>query len=136
TRSTPEPLTQRQREVLALVMRGHTNTEIAEQLGISLAGAKWHVSELLDRYDVATHDELIASVEAQRAPRARLRHLAAGLAGLVPGKAVATLVGGVFAGLATGLIVVIALTMRESGAPAAVPPTPSTSPHSATATAT
>lgn len=38
--------TERQRQVLDLMARGRTNTEIAETLGLSLAGAKWHVSPL------------------------------------------------------------------------------------------
>lgn len=42
-------LTPRQREVLELVARGKTNPEIAETLGITLDGAKFHVSEILDR---------------------------------------------------------------------------------------
>ena len=39
--------TPRQREVLELMSRGKTNTQIGEELGISLDGAKWHVSEIL-----------------------------------------------------------------------------------------
>ena len=41
--------TPRQREVLDLIARGRSNTEIAEDLGLSLAGAKWHVSEVLSK---------------------------------------------------------------------------------------
>lgn len=37
----------RQCEVLRLVSRGLSNAEIGAELGISLNGAKWHVSELL-----------------------------------------------------------------------------------------
>ena len=37
--------TPRQHEVLSLIEKGRTNGEIAEILGISLAGAKWHVSD-------------------------------------------------------------------------------------------
>ena len=45
-------LTPRQREVLDLLARGRTNPQIAESLGISLDGAKWHVSEVLSRLGV------------------------------------------------------------------------------------
>lgn len=40
-------LTKRQREVLDLLARGYSNPQIAEALGISLDGAKWHVSEVM-----------------------------------------------------------------------------------------
>jgi DNA-binding CsgD family transcriptional regulator len=39
--------TRRQRAVLDLLAAGKTNQEIANDLSISLAGAKWHVSEIL-----------------------------------------------------------------------------------------
>lgn len=56
-------LTARQREVLALLRRGLTNEEIARELGITLDGAKWHVSEIIarlgvrDRYEAAQFGE-------------------------------------------------------------------------------
>lgn len=57
TRRTGQELTSRQREVLALVAKGHTNGEIAELLGISVDGVKWHVSELLTRLDVDSRED-------------------------------------------------------------------------------
>ncbi len=52
-----EKLTPRQREVLRLIARGETNAAIAERLGISLAGAKWHVSEIISRLGVDSREE-------------------------------------------------------------------------------
>lgn len=52
-----EPLTKRQREVLELIARGRTNYEIAQRLGISLDGAKWHVREVLARLGVESREE-------------------------------------------------------------------------------
>lgn len=49
--------TARQREVLDLVARGYTNPEIASHLGISLDGAKWHVSEIISKLGVSTREE-------------------------------------------------------------------------------
>lgn len=49
--------TPRQREVLDLVARGRSNQEIADALGISLDGAKWHMREVLSKLDVATREE-------------------------------------------------------------------------------
>ncbi|OAI39163.1 hypothetical protein AYO38_08040 [bacterium SCGC AG-212-C10] len=51
------PWTARQREVLNLVMNGLTNGQIAEQLGLTLDGAKWHVSEIISRLGVDTREE-------------------------------------------------------------------------------
>ncbi|MGE3076631.1 MAG: response regulator transcription factor [Dehalococcoidia bacterium] len=53
-------LTKRQREVFALVADGFSNREIADRLGISLDGAKWHVSELLGRLEVENREQLAA----------------------------------------------------------------------------
>lgn len=44
---SPERLSKRQRQVLMELMRGRTNREIAERLGISLATAKLHVQAVL-----------------------------------------------------------------------------------------
>jgi DNA-binding CsgD family transcriptional regulator len=73
TRQLEVALTARQREVLKLIRRGHTNSEIAERLGISLAGAKWHVSELLAKYGVDTREDLAdrAAQEASTGRRVR-----------------------------------------------------------------
>ncbi|HXU23314.1 MAG TPA: helix-turn-helix transcriptional regulator, partial [Tepidiformaceae bacterium] len=49
--------TPRQREVLALLAHGHTNVQIAEQLGITMDGAKWHVSEIITKLGVDTREE-------------------------------------------------------------------------------
>ena len=56
----PDVLTPREWEVRELLRQGLTNRQIADQLGISLDGAKYHVSEILgklgvaDRYEAAT----------------------------------------------------------------------------------
>ena len=65
-------LTKRQREVFELVAGGFSNREIAERLGISLDGAKWHVSELLGRVGVEDREQLAAQWPAYRSePSAR-----------------------------------------------------------------
>jgi len=50
-------LTPRQREVLDLIGQGYTNAEIAARLGVSLEGAKHHVSEILSRLGVESREE-------------------------------------------------------------------------------
>lgn len=49
---TPHQWTRRQRQVLDMLAEGRTNPEIARELGISLDGAKWHVSEILRELNV------------------------------------------------------------------------------------
>ena len=53
-------LTDREREVLALLQRDFTNEQIAHRLGISLDGAKYHVSQILSKLGVASREEATA----------------------------------------------------------------------------
>jgi DNA-binding CsgD family transcriptional regulator len=55
-----DALTPREHEVLGLVRLGLTNEEIAERLGITLDGAKYHVSQILSKLGVATREEAAA----------------------------------------------------------------------------
>jgi DNA-binding CsgD family transcriptional regulator len=54
---TPSVLTPRESEVLDLLRRGLTNRDIANELQISLSGAKYHVSEIISKLGVATREE-------------------------------------------------------------------------------
>lgn len=65
-------LTPRQRQVLELVARGKTNPQIAAALGITLDGAKFHVSEILDRLGVATREEAAVWWREQHSVPARV----------------------------------------------------------------
>lgn len=53
----PDILTPREWEVLALLRHGCSNEELAQRLGISLAGAKYHVSEILSKLGVSSREE-------------------------------------------------------------------------------
>jgi signal peptidase I len=64
-RHDPDALTEREREVLALIRRGLTNEEIAQRLGITLDGAKYHVSQILSKLGVATREEAAATPVAE-----------------------------------------------------------------------
>jgi NarL family two-component system response regulator LiaR len=50
---TPEPLTPRELEVLALVAQGNSNKEIANELSISAETARTHVNRILAKLHVA-----------------------------------------------------------------------------------
>ena len=56
----PAAVTDRQREVANLIARGQINREIAETLGITLDGAKHHVSQLLIRLNLQRREEIAA----------------------------------------------------------------------------
>jgi DNA-binding NarL/FixJ family response regulator len=60
----PDPLSEREREVLGLIARGCTNREIAERLVISEKTAGHHVSHILDKLGMSRRSE--AAVYAVR----------------------------------------------------------------------
>lgn len=53
----PDILTPREWEALELLRRGLTNEQIAQRLGISMDGAKYHVSEILSKLGVSSRQE-------------------------------------------------------------------------------
>jgi DNA-binding NarL/FixJ family response regulator len=57
-----EPLTKREREVLALLAQGQTNREIAQRLHVSVGTAKIHVEHIIAKLDAA--DRTNAAVRA------------------------------------------------------------------------
>lgn len=68
--------TDRKRQVLALMARGKTNAEIAETLGVSLAGAKWHVSEVLSILGVDSREEAAEYWRREHSLRRRISRAA------------------------------------------------------------
>lgn len=64
--------TPRQRQVLDLLARGHTNGQIGEALGISLDGAKWHVSEVMGKLGVDSREAAAAYWREYNRPLARV----------------------------------------------------------------
>lgn len=62
THSIFEGLTAREREVLSLMLKGMGNTEISDQLVISLSTTKSHVSSILTKLGVTSRTEAIVLV--------------------------------------------------------------------------
>jgi NarL family two-component system response regulator LiaR len=54
-----QDLTEREREILALMVEGLSNNEIAGRLVVSPATAKFHVSNVLAKLGVATRTEAV-----------------------------------------------------------------------------
>ena len=71
-----DPLTAREREVLALVARGHANKRIARELGIAEKTVKTHVSSILAKLGATSRTQ--AAVHALRAGIASLDEAGAG----------------------------------------------------------
>ena len=61
-------LTPREREVLALMVEGLSNPEIAERLVVSRSTAKAHVSNILSKMGVSNRAEAIATALQQNSP--------------------------------------------------------------------
>lgn len=100
--------TPRQREVLDLIARGLTNAEIADRLEITLAGAKWHVSEVLSKLGVDSREEAAEYWNARKSPVARARRAFSAFAAGISGWKVA--VGATsLAAVASGTIVVASI---------------------------
>lgn len=62
--STTEPLTPREREVLALVARGYTSHRIARRLGVSLATVRTHVEHARAKLGARSRSQAVARAMA------------------------------------------------------------------------
>ena len=99
-------LTDRQREILVLIERGHTNGEIAEELSVPVTAVKWHVSELLGKLGFASREEAAEYWRWRSRPDRRLRLRAASLFGLLFQKPLAV-AGSIVAASAVGAAVLL-----------------------------
>jgi len=100
-------LTPRQEAVLTLMAEGLTNAEIARHLGITLDGAKWHVSEIPTRLNLASREEAIAWSHQYQGWPARMSRRLALLA--MPGAwKIAAASGGAVAATAAAAVAIVA----------------------------
>ena len=109
-RRSPEQLTLREREVLDLLRIGLTNEEIAQRLGITVAGAKYHVSQILSKLAVESREEAAALSLAE--PRPWWQRLLAPLGWPFAAKAVAL---AATAGVAAGISVLVWAAVAPGG---------------------
>jgi DNA-binding CsgD family transcriptional regulator len=115
-------LTKRQQQVLDLLVRGYSNPQIADALGISLDGAKWHVSEVMAKLGAESRQGAAERWRRHQRFGARVRR---GLRALVPAAlwAKVAVAGAVLVIGAGAFSVVISLgpsrgsTPRTAGAP-------------------
>ena len=116
--------TERQRQVLDLMARGKTNTEIAAALGVSLAGAKWHVSEILSKLNSDSREE---AAEYWRRYNGLAPRFARVFRGFVAGGVGKAVTGGAIAVVAVGVAGVLLLASGDDDelvSPGTPEPTP------------
>jgi DNA-binding NarL/FixJ family response regulator len=63
SRKLPEPLTERERQVLRLLSLGLSSTEVAEQLVISVGTARVHIKRIYRKLDAHGRAEAIEAAE-------------------------------------------------------------------------
>ncbi|MCC6381650.1 MAG: helix-turn-helix transcriptional regulator [Dehalococcoidia bacterium] len=136
--------TPRQRQVLDLLRAGRSNAEIAGALGVSLQGAKWHVTEILSKLQADSREEAADYWRRYHGLAPRFGRVFRGGLALGLAKWAAVAGGLAVAGVAAVVVVLVLSQLGDEGAPAGSPdatPTPSPSASaspspSASATAT
>jgi DNA-binding NarL/FixJ family response regulator len=63
-----EDLSDREREVLELLMHGHGNKAIADRLGVTIAAVKWHLQHIYEKLHVHSRTEAALKFKAGHAP--------------------------------------------------------------------
>lgn len=59
------PLTEREKEILGLIMRGFSNNDIADHAHITERTVRHHISRLLQKFNVSRRTQLIARLQGQ-----------------------------------------------------------------------
>ena len=117
--ATRDKLTPRQREVLDLIARGKTNGEIAERLGITLDGAKFHVREILAKLGVESREEAAAW---WRKESSAVKHLPSWLRAMNTGPVIKAALGLSAAGVGIAILGGAVVWRMTSNVNASMPP--------------
>jgi DNA-binding NarL/FixJ family response regulator len=62
-----ESLSHREREVLEMVMHGHSNKAIADRLGVTVAAVKWHLQHIYEKLHVHSRTEAALKFQHKKA---------------------------------------------------------------------
>ena len=135
-------LTARQKEVLNLLVKGYTNSQIAETLGVSLDGAKWHMREIIATLGVDGREEAAEFWREYNGLPRRLRRFALAPLALTGLRAAPLVLG--FAAVVPIVVLAIVLVANRSDdttpttgeTPPASSPSPAPSPSPAAAAVT
>ena len=68
TAAQMENLSDREREVLELVMHGLGNKSIADRLGVTVAAVKWHLQHIYEKLHVHSRTEAALKFKQTQAP--------------------------------------------------------------------
>lgn len=117
-------LTDRQRHIMDLLAKRYTNQQIADDLGITLDGAKWHISEILQKLELESREDAADFWRVYNGAPARLRRAVYVLA-WEPLRWVT--VGAAIAGGIAAAGVIGALLMRSDDESPSAEPTPQVS---------
>jgi DNA-binding CsgD family transcriptional regulator/photosystem II stability/assembly factor-like uncharacterized protein len=108
----PGLLTPREQQVLDLVRKGLSNEQIAERLGISLSGARYHVAEILSKLGVSSRQEAALWQPRPAAGAGRFGFVAA-LLRRIPAATLARAGGGLAVAAGVGVLLVLLLGVIE-----------------------
>jgi DNA-binding NarL/FixJ family response regulator len=61
TRTNPAGLTRREVQVLAVLVHGHTNSELARRMHLAPKTVEHHVSSILEKLDVRSRTQAVAA---------------------------------------------------------------------------
>jgi DNA-binding CsgD family transcriptional regulator len=126
-------LTPRQRQVLDLLVKGYTNPQIADALGVSLDGAKWHVREIIGTLGVECREDAAEFWREYNGLPRRLRRFALAPFAIISGRLAAAVAG---VAVAVPAVALVALVVGNQSGADDNPPAEADTARAASATAT
>jgi DNA-binding CsgD family transcriptional regulator len=112
--------TPRQRQVLDLLRDGRTNAEVAEVLGISIQGVKWHITEILGKLQADSREEAAEYWRRYNGLPSRFARMFRGVVGLSSLKWAGAAAAGTVVCVAGVAIALVAASGGDNGQPPVV----------------